>query len=155
MKRSEALTTLSRDHHQALFVALKLRRATTENAESERARFLEFWESHGRRHFQLEEELLFPAYAEHGDAYHPLLLRALGDHVTIRGRARQVAGRPEAVPEALHALGSALSDHVRLEERELFTVIEAAMGPDELLALTRLLEQTEIELAQAGAERVK
>lgn len=143
MKRSEALAILSRDHHQALFVAQKLRRAEPETAEAERARFLEFWSSHGHRHFQLEEELLFPAYAPHGDAYHPLLLRALGDHVAIRALAARLTKRPVATPEQLHELGEALAAHVRREERELFAVIEQAMPADELLALARELERAE------------
>ncbi|HLI60574.1 MAG TPA: hemerythrin domain-containing protein [Solirubrobacteraceae bacterium] len=139
MKRSEALAILSRDHHQALFVAQRLRRAQPETAAAERARFLEFWTAHGRRHFQLEEELLFPAYAPYGDAHHPLLLRALGEHVAIRA----LAARTDTSPEGLHELGEALAAHVRGEERELFAVIEEAMPPDELLALARELERAE------------
>ncbi|HEY3773741.1 MAG TPA: hemerythrin domain-containing protein [Solirubrobacteraceae bacterium] len=150
MKRSDALSIFSRDHHEALFVAQKLRRASAETADPERARFLSFWETHGRRHFQLEEELLFPAYADHGDAHHPLLLRALGDHVAIRARARRLADRPHATPDVLQKLGTALSAHVRLEERELFGVIEAAMPADELVALARMIERAEGDRESPG-----
>jgi iron-sulfur cluster repair protein YtfE (RIC family) len=143
VKRSEALAILSRDHHQALFVAQRLRRASADSVRAERQRFLEFWESHGHRHFQLEEEVLFPAYADHGDPYHPLLLSALGDHVAIRARAGRIADSSQVTPEALRELGSALADHVRLEERDLFGVIEKAIPPTELLALARLLERAE------------
>lgn len=94
MKRSEALAILSRDHHQALFVAHKLRRATVETARAERQRFLDFWLPDGRRHFRLEEELLLPAYATHGDAHHPLVLQVLGDHVAIRAQADHLAVQP-------------------------------------------------------------
>lgn len=145
MRRSPALAILSRDHHQALFVAQRLRRATAESAAAERRRFLDFWDGGGRRHFQLEEELLLPAYAAHGDPYHPLVLRVLGDHVAIRRRADDVARHPDAPPAALHELGAALSAHVRLEERELFGVIEDAMPADELLALAQRLERAEHE----------
>lgn len=146
MKRSEALAILSRDHHQALFVAHKLTRADEATADAERARFLEFWTTGGgHRHFQLEEELLLPAYARYGDPHHPLVLRVLGDHVAIRARAAQLAERHDATPDVLHELGAALSAHVRLEERELFGVIEDAMPADELLALARRLEDAEHE----------
>jgi hypothetical protein len=47
MKRNEALQQLSRDHHRALEVALKLRRATDAEADAVRDRFLEFWREHG------------------------------------------------------------------------------------------------------------
>jgi len=149
MKRSEALAILSRDHHQALFVAQKLRRAQAGSTAAERERFLAFWTSHGQRHFQLEEELLFPAYAPYGDAHHPLLLRALGEHVAIRALAARLAQRPEATAGELHALGEALAMHVRGEERELFAVIEEAMPADELLALARELERAEEQAAAA------
>lgn len=142
MKRSEALAILSRDHHHALVVAQKLKRADAETAEAARAQFLGYWADEGRRHFQLEEELLLPAFASHGDARHPLVLRVLSDHVTIRSRATQLAATPEPTVTALHELGSELSAHVRLEERELFPVIEAAIPAGELLALARALDQT-------------
>lgn len=145
MKRSEALAILSRDHHQALFVAHRLRRAEADTADDERRRFLQFWDAGGRRHFQLEEELLLPSYAAYGDAHHPLILRVLGDHVAIRALAHRLAEQPEATPEALHELGAALAAHVRLEERELFPIIERAMPADELLALARRLDAAEAD----------
>jgi len=141
VKRSEALAILSRDHHRALFVAQKLRRATADNAAAERRRFLDFWTSEGDRHFELEEEQLLPAYSAYGDAHNPLVGRVLRDHVAIRVRAAALADEPSAAPETLHELGAALSEHVRLEERQLFAVIEEAMPADELLALARRLEQ--------------
>lgn len=156
MKRSEALAILSRDHHHALVVAQKLNRAGDDSAAAARERFLEYWEAEGRRHFQLEEELLLPAYAAYGDARHPLVLRVLGDHVEIRALAAGVAtiASDPATPtntatarktataplDSLHELGAALAAHVRLEERELFPVIEAAMPAEELLELARALE---------------
>jgi hemerythrin HHE cation binding domain-containing protein len=87
VKRSEALVALSRDHHQALAIAQKLRRATPQTANQVREAFLDYWIAHGRTHFRLEEEILLPAYAAYGDAHHPLVLRVLGDHVAIRQRA--------------------------------------------------------------------
>jgi hypothetical protein len=41
MKRNEALTSLSRDHHQALVIAQRLRRATAESASSARDAILD------------------------------------------------------------------------------------------------------------------
>jgi hypothetical protein len=142
VKRSEALAILSRDHHHALVVAQKLTRADDQTAAAARARFLAFWEEEGRHHFQVEEELLLPAYAAHGDARHPLVLQVLGDHVAIRALAAEVAAAaPEPPTESLQELGAALAAHVRLEERELFPVIEEAMPPEELLGLAHALEQ--------------
>jgi hypothetical protein len=73
VKRDPALTSLSRDHHQALFAAQKLRRATGETAAEARAALLSYWDGHGRAHFRSEEEVSLPAYAGHGDPYDPLV----------------------------------------------------------------------------------
>jgi hypothetical protein len=58
MKRSEALAPLSRQHHQGLFVALKLKRADSSGAVEAGRAFLEFWKGEGREHFRIEEEVL-------------------------------------------------------------------------------------------------
>lgn len=140
MKRDPALASLSRDHHQALFVAQRLRRASGESTGEARAAFLAYWDEHGHEHFRLEEELLLPAFAAHQDPHQPLVARALCDHVAIRQRADALRRRPDPSVEELHALGVALDAHVRLEERDLFPLIEAALPEAELAALGALLE---------------
>ena len=133
MKRDPALVTLSHDHHLALYVARTLKRATAETASDGRAAFVGYWEEHGREHFRLEEEILLPAYAHHGDPHHPLVAQALCDHVDIRARADALMLDATRDPAILHELGARLADHVRLEERQLFPLIEAAL-PTTLLA---------------------
>ena len=59
MKRDPGLVTLSRDHHLALSVAQKLRRATADTAQEARSAFVAYWGEHGRAHFRLEERELF------------------------------------------------------------------------------------------------
>ena len=140
MKRDPALVSLSHDHHQALFVAQQLRRASTETLDEARTAFLTYWQEHGRAHFRLEEEVLLPAYAAHGDPHHPLVAHALCDHVAIRHRADALAGDSPPTSAALNELGVSLADHVRLEERELFPLIESAMPAAALAALAASLE---------------
>ena len=142
MKRSPALASLSRDHHQALVVAQQLRRATEATAAEARAAFLDYWTGHGHLHFRLEEELLFPAHAGHGDSHDPVVLRALGDHAAIRHRAGVLTAQ-FADPDALEQLGTALAAHVRLEEREVFPLIERVLPERELDALARALEDAQ------------
>ena len=139
MKRSRQLASLSRDHHQALAIALRLRRADDDTAEQAQSAFLEFWRSHGREHFRAEEEILLPAFAGHGDSHHPLVLRALGDHVAIRHRADRIA-TAAAPPALLHELGERLAAHVRFEEWELFPLVEQTLPPDALAAVAAALE---------------
>jgi DUF438 domain-containing protein len=120
-------------------VAQQLNRADEQSAVAARSRFLEFWDREGRHHFQQEEEDLLPAFAAHGDPRHPLVLQVLGDHVAIRASAARVTATQAPSLEMLHQLGAELAAHVRLEERELFPMIEDAMPADELLALARAL----------------
>ena len=143
MKRNPGLVTLSRDHHQALSVAQKLRRATTDTAQEARSAFVAYWEGHGRAHFRLEEEILLPAYAAHADPHHPLVARALCDHVAIRARVDALAVDEAPDPATLRELGEGLADHVRLEERELFGLIEAALPAARLAAVAAALEHAE------------
>lgn len=119
MKRDRALVSLSRDHHQALRVARSLRRATSSTADAARAAFLTHWDVSGRRHFRQEEDIPLPAYAAHGDPFHPLVARTRCGHVDIRHRADALARAEAPTLAALHELGTALAAHVRGEEREL------------------------------------
>jgi hypothetical protein len=96
MKRSEALAPLSRQHHRGLAAALKLKRAQASDAGEARAAFLEFWEAEGRDHFRIEEEILLPAYARHGEADHPAVVRVLVEHVDLRRRGQ--ASQPRTSP---------------------------------------------------------
>jgi hemerythrin-like domain-containing protein len=142
VKRDPALVSLSHDHHHALFLAQALRRAEETTVSSTRRAVLDFWRDHGREHFRVEEEILFPAFAGHGDPHDPLLARALCEHAVIRhwiDTLTDDAARPLR-PERLHELGELLAAHVRLEERELFPLIEATLPAPVLAALGERLD---------------
>ena len=138
MKRHEALAALSRDHHHALVVAQRLRRASETTATEVRDAFLAYWRADGQRHFREEEDILLPAYVGFGDPEEPVLARVLVDHVRIRWLAHEVASDSPSL-DALRTLGEQLSAHVRREERELFPLIEQALPEHELTRLVRLL----------------
>ena len=133
MKRHTALIALSRDHHHALMIARRLRQATDQTAAEAAAAFLTHWQGEERRHFRVEEELLLPAYAVHGEPDHPAVVRMLIDHVLIRRDAARLADQPPI--ELLHDLGARLSSHVELEEREVFPLVEAVIPEPELAEL--------------------
>lgn len=134
MRRSEELATLSREHHVALEVALRLRRATAQDADAVRVAFLAFFEGEARDHFRAEEELLLPAFARHVASDDPDVVRVLVEHVELRRRADDMASGSCDL-RALHELGDLLNAHVRHEERTLFPRVEAALDPVELAAL--------------------
>jgi len=142
VKRHPALAPLSRDHQHALAVAQRLRRAAPDSAASAKAAFLDFWEPEGRLRFRIEEEILLPAYAIHGDPRHSAVIQALVDHMAIRRDAACLAtgGAPLTT---LQGLGACLAAHVRLEERELFPLIEQTLSEPELVSLGAHLREAD------------
>lgn len=135
MKRHPSLVELSDDHHQGLVNALRLKKAASgggaDPAEAAR-NFLGFWQEDTSVHFRKEEEVLMPVVARHGGD----LLEAepvaemLVQHARIRGLAMQIrdeVGRDDVQPNTLRELGEQLEDHIRLEEREVFPLIEEAL----------------------------
>jgi hypothetical protein len=143
MKRSDELSPLSRDHHQALFAALELSRA--EEREHAADVLTSFMADHGADHFRVEEEILLPAWLA-GDpgADRSLAERVLTEHLTLRSRARSAAAGTLALEE-LREAGELLNAHVRFEERVLFAAIEEGLDAG---ALSRL--GAEIDAAEHG-----
>ena len=131
MKRHQALSSLSRDHHHALVLAQRLRRAGERDAGDAASAFLEQWMVEELLHFRMEEEVLLPAYAAYGDPDHPAVVRTLVDHVRIRSGVERLADGAE--PGLLQVLGAQLADHVRHEENELFPLVEQTL-PESALA---------------------
>ena len=140
MQRDVALQPLSRDHHHALVVAAALRRADADAG----ARFLTCWHADGSRHFRIEEEVLLPAFAEHGDPAAEPLVRMLADHARIRAHAARLE-RGEAGDEELRLLGEQLAGHVRLEERVVFPLVEETLPGPDLQRLGDAIERAEAE----------
>lgn len=124
MKRSEALAPLSRDHHQALMVAMLLRRGD-EDAE---ARFADFWAVYGDEHFAIEERLLVAGLLPDDECWSGYVERMRAEHAELRDRAT----RP---PDS--ELGELLAGHVRFEDREMFPWVEQQLAADALDELGR------------------
>jgi mannose-6-phosphate isomerase-like protein (cupin superfamily) len=133
MKRHPALVPLSHDHHQTLARARELRRAagSGDDAELERAsaRFRRSFAGEVGRHFRDEEELLFPLLGEVEPPPESLVQAAL-QHARIRALVRRLPDRAAATE-----LGTLLERHVRLEERELFELIQETASEEQLESL--------------------
>jgi hypothetical protein len=130
MKRAPELTHLSHDHHQALDMARRLRRAGTEDLEDVRARFDAFWDTQGETHFEFEERAFTPALCSGDPRWPAAVARMCSEHAEIRSRTIDDV-------EQARSLGELLHDHVRFEERELFAIVEATLTAPELARLGR------------------
>jgi hemerythrin-like domain-containing protein len=140
MKRHPALIPLSREHHNGLVQALRLRRAAPDGDASARVvaarEFGEFFRNEERVHLRDEEEELFPL--RHVPSQPAPLRDARLQHVQLQGFARKLeiavaAGIVDR--ETLDAAGALLDAHIRLEERQLFPLIEELVPDDELRRL--------------------
>jgi len=143
MKRSQALQPLSRDHHVALTVAMKLKRATEADAEEAAREFMSFFRDDGSHHFRVEEEVLLPAAARYMDADDERIVRVLTDHVEIRRRAADLEAATSWDAGALNELGELLDGHVRHEERVLFPHIESVVPAEPLAKLAVAVQEAE------------
>ena len=130
MKRSRPLIALSHDHHQALDVARLLRRATPAALPAALQRLHEYWEPAGRRHFDVEEQVLLDALPATDAAWRSAAEHVRREHDDIRARVEHVNDVSGA-----HELGTLLHDHVRFEERELFAMLVARLSEAELASL--------------------
>ena len=142
MKRHPALLPLSRDHHDGLVQAVRLRRAAADGDASARLaaarEFVEFFRNDERLHLRDEEEELFPLLLRHVQSEPAPLREARVPHRQLEGLARtlEIAVAAGSVDrETLDAVGELLDAHVRLEERQLFPLIEELVPDDELRRL--------------------
>lgn len=134
MPRNPALIPLSHDHHDALLVALRLKKGgpssphdtlwpiePTQQLEA----LLRFAETELYPHFLLEEELLFPASINKSVSIDLLIASLLEDHSAMRASLKMLKTyNPEEVGERMRLFGESLEKHIRREERELFPMIE-------------------------------
>lgn len=123
MKRSPALLKLSREHHTALSLALRIEKATDAAAQDILLATLPgLFRGELEPHFQEEEKALLPQLAQAGEA--ALVARTLEEHRQIRDLVgRMVDGDHASLP----AFGALLRAHVRFEERELFVVAQQVL----------------------------
>jgi hemerythrin-like domain-containing protein len=135
------LIPLSHDHHEALVEARRLRRGADEPEPTDAATaFLAFFASSAVPHFREEEEVLFPRVVDAAEA-RALVVQALLEHqrlhaATAELRALVAQGNAtQVVATSMRELATLFENHVRLEERRLFPLIEALLTEETLVAL--------------------
>jgi hemerythrin-like domain-containing protein len=134
IKRSTQLAPLSREHHDALLFAWKIKQGlangTTTGLIREYVQW--YWEKFLDQHFREEEDILLP-YLPPGDL---LSKQLLSEHQRIRHSVQQPADAA-----ALAALAESLNNHIRFEERQFFPHLEERLSPDQLDSIFKRLEK--------------
>jgi hypothetical protein len=128
IKRSSQLAPLSREHHDDLLFAWKIRQGIKYDVAPKiiASYCYWFWENHLQDHFFKEET----AFSKILNSEHPMMVKMLEDHVAINSIVQQLAAFPTIA--SLERLASVISFHVRYEERTLFNYIEEVASPGEL-----------------------
>ena len=122
MKRH--LVKLSREHHDALVLAQRAKRAVP-GGEAIILEVRNAFETEIERHFVAEESGLLPALATAG--HREIVERTLSEHAMLR---EMVSALHSQKPESLVNFGELLASHVRFEERELFPLAESIFTPE-------------------------
>ncbi len=142
MKRHQALTNLSREHHQSLRLAKKCidtaARAVPEQCQALCREIVSTFNQEWDRHFRNEEATIFNVTAGMKGKLRDLSLRLTEEHERMRDMARRMS-EGDTGCAILERFGLLLRDHTRLEERELFPLVEQAFSAEQM---ERIRKQT-------------
>jgi hypothetical protein len=140
MKRDSRLAPLSREHTQALMLALEIERTPRYPEKQLSAlfsRLIAFWSAGLLPHFTAEGECLLARLIRHLPDDDERVRRLQRDH--LRMEAFVASMRDTSDIEARRILmlefGETLRGHVRWEEEHLFPATEAMLSDEELTAL--------------------
>jgi hemerythrin-like domain-containing protein len=149
-KRHPSLVPLSREHHLALLLAFRLRQGLprtqkpTDSPSEQAEDTVQFFHNNLARHFQTEEEALFPLIRSLLPQAESLLNTLIAEHAAMRTQVEaleQAAYEAETLATQLKAFGDTLERHVRCEERELFPLFEANLPEDKAEQLGNAIAQ--------------
>lgn len=134
MKRYEQLKKLSREHHGSLSMAKKIAEIVVTGNDSDLLQAMnqvqQYYNDELESHFQHEEQTLFSIifqnYAEHRDIATALLKEHGQIRVLVQGITMATAKKDLAEFALL------LKDHTRVEERQLFPVVQEVFTSEQL-----------------------
>jgi len=144
-RRHESLIPLSREHQYALMLCLRIHRGLIEHGAETKwlkmkaGQSVLFFEGELVKHFQAEEEFLFPPMRELPGAL-GIIDELLVEHGKLRGlidQLRQI--EVHSLAATLKEFADILEAHIRKEERELFPIYEQQASPETILRVERAI----------------
>lgn len=120
LKRNDALRSVSRDHHHALLLCLKIKKGLSKGISADRIKKYSDWfyQNHILKHFELEEKYMFPVLGNENK----LIRQALQDHQLLS----KLFTDELHIEDSLKQIQTELEKHIRFEERILFGEIQKA-----------------------------
>jgi hemerythrin-like domain-containing protein len=130
MLRDPSLIPLSHQHHNGLALCVLTRRSlskdhSTENIARLARRVIDRYEIELANHFEVEEQVLFPACGAL-----PIIDQLLREHREIEAMVARLRTEPSAA--TLEEFCELLPSHIRREERELFEEVQRTLPRDVL-----------------------
>ncbi|HET6768288.1 MAG TPA: hemerythrin domain-containing protein [Chitinophagaceae bacterium] len=128
IKRSKELAPLSREHHDGLLFAWKIKQGIANGTPVETlcnyTRW--FWSNHIKPHFKDEEKVLVKFLPVDNS----FVQQMIKEHAQIRGLVISLDKKPDS--NSLQLLSEFINNHIRFEERELFPYAEKTLTPEQL-----------------------
>jgi hemerythrin-like domain-containing protein len=148
IKRSPQLAPLSREHHDGLLFAWKIKQGIDNKAPLDiMVKYtLWYWRHHIKPHFFQEEKILLP----YMPANHPMAVKLQEDHDHIRELILDLDDAADK--RSLVILSDLLNAHIRFEERELFGYLEGLLTPEQLDTVFAQLEKHPVHCEQEWKE---
>lgn len=137
MKRIEQLQKLSREHHGSLVMAKKIALIAEEGSEQELLEAMQtvkqYYDDELEEHFQHEERTIFAPIFRQFSELKEIATVLLKEHGFIRLLIPKIT--QETARKDLADFALVLKNHTRMEERELFPVIETVFTDEQMDAV--------------------
>lgn len=137
MKRAEQLQKLSREHHGSLVMAKNIAKVAEEGGDEELLEAIEtiksYYSDELEEHFQHEERTIFALIFKQHREHIVLATTLLKEHGFIRLLIPKLA--LETARKDLAEFAEVLKKHTRMEENELFPLIETLFSDEQLDAV--------------------
>lgn len=138
-KRHPSLVPLSRDHHDGLMLALRLRqgkkallRDWSHDPAWQANYVVQFFRHHLVSHFEAEERVVFPTMKKYVKENVDTIETLLSQHEEIKRRVERLEKLDRIdLDGELKDFGDFLERHIRIEEDDLFPAFERSV-PDEI-----------------------
>ncbi len=142
MKRHESLETLSFEHHDALVVALRIKKGLSKNIDLQPVAeyALHIYKEHLRHHFEQEEKTLREPLLENPEST-TAIERMMDEHERFAEIIEFLEMGKGERKELLKEFAELLEAHIRFEERTLFPLAEKIIPEEQLESISAYLHK--------------
>jgi hemerythrin-like domain-containing protein len=149
MKRHPALISLSHDHHHGLLLAQLIKKDAPEykglpkDLNGKINYTIDIYNSSLKKHFDNEENILFPFLRGKDEFLDNLILEIINEHRLLENLIAKLYNSLDQI-NLLDKIGNILGEHIRKEERILFEKSQTVLTEDELIIIGVKLNSSSI-----------